>query len=191
VRIRIKQTLSGTIDGIDLSRFIEGFTYEVGTDLGNVLLAEGWAEPVETAAHPTEPSVVIPISLLQRPTVLIVEDDEDFREIVAETLRYHGFHVVGARDGREGLAALEKHRPALVVLDLNLPSVTGRQFRDAQQRLPDRSLARVPVVVVSARDDAAAQGRAMRASATFQKPVDMGTLVTTIQRQVGGRGISH
>ena len=57
MRVRITQALSGSIDGIQLSRFVTGLTYDVGTTLGNYLLAEGLAVPVDESA----PALVLPI----------------------------------------------------------------------------------------------------------------------------------
>ena len=57
MRVRITQTLSGSIDGIQLSRFVTGLTYDVGTTLGNYLLAEGLAVPVDESM----PALVLPL----------------------------------------------------------------------------------------------------------------------------------
>ena len=57
MRVRITQRLSGSIDGIQLSRFITGLTYDLGTTLGNYLLAEGLAVPVDEST----PALVLPI----------------------------------------------------------------------------------------------------------------------------------
>ena len=57
MRVRITQTLSGSIDGIQLRRFVTGLTYDVGTTLGNYLLAEGLAVPVDEST----PALVLPI----------------------------------------------------------------------------------------------------------------------------------
>jgi hypothetical protein len=57
MRVRITQPLSGSIDGIQLSRFVTGLTYDVGTTLGNYLLAAGSAVPVEEVT----PALVLPI----------------------------------------------------------------------------------------------------------------------------------
>ena len=46
MRVRITRSLSGSIDGIQLDRFIPGFVYDVGTSIGSYLLSEGWAVPV-------------------------------------------------------------------------------------------------------------------------------------------------
>jgi hypothetical protein len=57
MRVRITQALSGSIDGIQLSRFVTGLTYDVGTTLGNYLLAERLAVPVDEST----PALVLPI----------------------------------------------------------------------------------------------------------------------------------
>ena len=57
MRVRITQRLSGSIDGIQLSRFVTGLTYDVGTTLTNYLLAEGLAVPVDEST----PALVLPI----------------------------------------------------------------------------------------------------------------------------------
>jgi hypothetical protein len=57
MRVRITQRLSGSIDGIQLSRFVNGLTYDVGTTLANYLLAEGLAVPVDEST----PALVLPI----------------------------------------------------------------------------------------------------------------------------------
>jgi hypothetical protein len=57
MRVRITKPLSGSIDGIQLGRFMTGLAYEVGTTLGNYLLAEGSAVPAESRT----PALVVPI----------------------------------------------------------------------------------------------------------------------------------
>ena len=57
MRVRITRPLSGSIDGVQLDRFIAGFVYDVGTSIGSYLLSEGWAEPVLDEA----PALVIPL----------------------------------------------------------------------------------------------------------------------------------
>lgn len=57
MRVRITRSLSGSIDGIQLDRFIPGFVYDVGTSIGSYLLSEGWAEPVVDES----PALVVPL----------------------------------------------------------------------------------------------------------------------------------
>jgi CheY-like chemotaxis protein len=61
-------------------------------------------------------------------SVLVIEDDEDGRAILSDSLRFAGYTVVEARDGVEGLTALVRHRPAIVLLDLHMPRMDGCGF---------------------------------------------------------------
>src|SRR4029079_8357095 len=87
--------------------------------------------------------------------VLIVEDDEDLREMMAQMLTLEGFEAVAVANGREALEYLhEAEKPDVILLDLMMPVMDGWEFRRQQQA--DPSLARLPVIVLSALD----QGRA-------------------------------
>jgi CheY-like chemotaxis protein len=177
VRVRITHHLRGSVDGINLSKFLQGLTYDVGTTLGNYLLAQGWATPVAAEA-PESPASV---RTIRRPGVLIVEDDEDMRLILMQLLEYHGWEAFAACDGREGLEALERHRPSLVLLDLAMPRMNGAEFRTAQQQLPDRRLANVPVVVVSAVHDAPAYKSSLNAADVLVKPFEADRLLQAVE----------
>jgi two-component system response regulator RegX3 len=79
--------------------------------------------------------------------VLVVEDEESYREALAYMLRKEGFDVVEAADGAEGLAAYDKVGADIVLLDLMMPGVPGTEVcRQLRQRGP------VPVIMVTARD---------------------------------------
>jgi hypothetical protein len=66
------------VDGIELTKFLEGLTYEVGTTLGNYLLALQWAEP----ATERDPAAIVSLNrTIRRPGALVVEDDADLREL--------------------------------------------------------------------------------------------------------------
>ncbi|MBI3974090.1 MAG: response regulator [Chloroflexi bacterium] len=81
-------------------------------------------------------------------SVLVVEDDAGLAEILALYLQLAGYRVRTARDGLEALYALERERPDAVVLDLDLPRVSG--FRLMQLLRRDPSTAMLPVLVVTA-----------------------------------------
>ena len=57
MRVRITRVVSGSIDGIQLDRFIPGVIYDVGTSIGSYLLSERWAEPV----YDESPTLVVPL----------------------------------------------------------------------------------------------------------------------------------
>ncbi len=179
MRVRITQQLTGSVDGIDLTRFLEGLTYEVGTTLGNYLLAQRWAEPVAEEG----PSAVLPFNrTILRPSILIVEDDEDMRQILIQLLEFQGWPAHAVSDGAQALDALQKHRPSLILLDLAMPRMNGVEFRTAQRRLTDRRLAKVPVVVVSAVHDAPDYKETLEAADVLMKPFDADRLLHAVER---------
>lgn len=80
--------------------------------------------------------------------LLIVDDDVEVVELVAETLRASGHHCRLAHNGREGLAAVRERRPDLVILDVDMPVLNGPDMAFAMflHNLGDE---RIPVVLAS------------------------------------------
>ena len=89
----------------------------------------------------TRPSAPIP----ERP-ILVVDDDAKIVRLVRTYLERDGFSVVTANDGPGALDAIERHRPALVVLDLMLPELDGRAVIRAVRR--DDEAAATPILMV-------------------------------------------
>lgn len=170
----------GRADGFDLRRFQVGQIYDVGTVLANLLLAEGWAVPVDVP----EPALVVPLSKVEQKAVLVVDDDGDVRTMLNHLLAFAGFTVIEAANGSDALAALVKHRPALIILDLLMPGMDGPQFREAQRRLHDHDLANVPILVVSGADNAKQLARNLGAAGIFEKPLDPDRILTAVQARM-------
>lgn len=85
----------------------------------------------------------------QRQPVLVVEDEEDIRELVRFNLEQEGFRVIAVEGGEQALAAVRQQRPALVILDLMLPDMTGL---DVCRRIrSDATLAGLPIVMLTAK----------------------------------------
>jgi DNA-binding response OmpR family regulator len=89
-----------------------------------------------------------PAPIPDRP-ILVVDDDAKIVRLVRTYLERDGFAVVTAADGPAALDAIERHRPALVVLDLMLPELDGRAVIRAVRR--DDEAAATPILVLSAR----------------------------------------
>jgi len=117
--------------------------------------------------------------------VLVVEDDEDIREVLATILQESGYSVIIAKNGEEALQQLRSgtFRPCVILLDLWMPVMDGRQFREEQ--LKDAALAGIPVVAFSGDGDT----RAFDATAYLSKPVQLTPLIQTIERFCGPGGI--
>jgi CheY-like chemotaxis protein len=112
------------------------------------------------------------------PSVLIVEDDRDTREMLARFLELEGFEVREAANGQLALETLhENGGTCVILLDLMMPVMNGWQFRLAQVKDPD--IAEIPVVVVTAAG-ARDQIPAIDADAWISKPVDFDRLLETI-----------
>ena len=112
----------------------------------------------------------------------MVEDHDDTREMIATLLAAEGFRVVTAENGRRGLERLMDTRPCLVLLDLMMPVMTGWEFRRAQVSLRDTNLAAVPVLLLTAVPDPAAEADRLRAAGVITKPLDFDELVETVKR---------
>ena len=96
-----------------------------------------------------------------RPTVLIVDDHAEFRQSAGALLEAEGFAVIAeAADGDEAIAAVERVRPQIVLLDVQLPGVDG--FAVAERLAAGRD---PPVVVLISSREAAAYGPRLQAAA--------------------------
>lgn len=113
--------------------------------------------------------------------VLVVEDDQDIREVIGALLQEFGYGVVLAKNGQEALQQLRSGtcRPCVILLDLWMPVMDGWQFREEQQK--DASLAAIPVVALSG----TGEGGSFDADAHLRKPVQFKPLVSTVERFCG------
>jgi len=119
--------------------------------------------------------------------VLVVEDDEDIRDVLATILHESGYSVIIAKNGEEALQRLRTGtcRPCVILLDLWMPVMDGWQFREEQRK--DSSLAGIPVVALSGDGEAPAFDTA----AYLSKPVQFNQLVRTVERFCEPRGPQH
>ena len=124
-------------------------------------------------------------------SVLVVDDESDIREAVAEVLADEGYVVHGAGDGAEALRKARAVHPDIVLLDLMMPGMNGWEFRAAQKGDPE--LSDIPVVVLSALGRVAG----MDAAGFIQKPFDLDELLDAVREHAdghdgsGGGGHSH
>lgn len=116
-----------------------------------------------------------------RPLVLVLEDDADLRELLAAILELIDVDVVSAANGLEGLAAVERRPPALILLDMRMPVMDGWEFA----RELDRRGRRPPIVVITAAPDPSEAAAAIRAEGWLGKPFDLHELTTMVRRFTG------
>ena len=119
--------------------------------------------------------------------VLVVEDHDDTRQMIAALLAAEGFTELTAESGRRGLESLMAARPCLVLLDLMMPVMTGWEFRRAQLSLPDSDLASVPVLLLTAVPNIEREGKQLGAAEVLPKPLDFDQLIQSVRRHCAGR----
>ena len=122
-----------------------------------------------------------------RPSVLVIDDDEDLRTTIQDILEDQGFAVATATNGREALDMLlsDESQPALILLDLAMPEMDGWAFRREQQKVP--RLAQIPVVLFSGNLDLGQAALSLNAAATMTKPLRLDGLVTLVDQLAGRR----
>jgi DNA-binding response OmpR family regulator len=120
--------------------------------------------------------------------ILIVDDDQDIRRLLAHRLKNEGYEAVFAGDAIAAVNVARKEAPDLILLDLGLPAGDGRLVMERLRVMP--ALEGIPIIVITARDVSLERDSllAAGASAVFQKPFDYEVLVASVRSQLGEAG---
>jgi signal transduction histidine kinase/FixJ family two-component response regulator len=119
--------------------------------------------------------------------VLVVDDEEDTRELIREVLRECGSEVILSRSAAEALDALEQHKPDILVSDLGMPDEDGYSLITRIRALPAERGGQIPAAALTAYARAEDRMRVLRSGFQFHlpKPVDSAELVTVIASLAG------
>ena len=118
-------------------------------------------------------------AVVNPPTVFVVEDDPDTREMIGRFLELEGFTVIFAANGKQALERLGAGASASVILlDLMMPVMDGWEFR--RQQIRQARLAQIPVIVVSAAGRERIEQ--LHADHYLTKPLDLEELLQTVTR---------
>jgi len=114
-------------------------------------------------------------------TVLVVEDEPDTAEMLAEMMRLSGYQVLKSLGGAAALSLISKEKPDVIVLDLMMPDLSGKDVMRFMRR--DPRLADIPVVIVSAKslESDILDGLSAGASAYLTKPVGFKDLKEAVE----------
>lgn len=118
--------------------------------------------------------------------LLIVDDDEEMRDLLRKVLEKEGYRVSVAGDGREALAVLAREAFDLVVTDMLMPHDGGLELLEALQKIQPA----LPVIIVTAFGDWHSYTRALElgAAAFISKPLRMTELIAAVHNALAGRG---
>lgn len=111
-------------------------------------------------------------------TILIVEDDDDIRNVMVDLLESEGYVTKAATNGKEALDVLgSMAKPCLVLLDMMMPIMNGRQFLDTI--MADTLLAPIPVLIVSAVAD---KTNTEGSIGFLKKPIDIDVVLNVVSQ---------
>ena len=118
--------------------------------------------------------------------ILCIEDDEETATLIAEDLQERGYVVSLTRNGHEGLHAILKIQPDLVLCDINMPDMSGFDVLESLTSLAPRNRT-VPFVFLTARvdRDSELRGRRLGADDYVAKPVDFEILAAILEARLG------
>lgn len=114
--------------------------------------------------------------------VLVVDDDQGIRELVATALSEEGYEVSGAADGAEALDRIADTPPDLILLDMRMPVMDGWEFARLYRSRP---APHAPIVIVTAALDVAKDAKEIGADGFIAKPFQLDELVSLVERHTG------
>ena len=126
--------------------------------------------------------------------IVVVEDEEDIREVLLYNLRREGYDALGFESGPEGLEGIRSKNPDLVILDLMLPGLDGLTI--CQQIRQDPALTSIPVIIVTAKEEESdlVIGLALGADDYIKKPFSSRELMARVRsllRRTGRASVSQ
>lgn len=119
-------------------------------------------------------------------TILIVEDDEHTRRIYRDALENHGYTVITAAHGAEGVAMARRRKPDLILLDIRMPVMDGMQAMHYLKFDPDTE--RIPIFAISGFADPT-QPQSGSSKMGFDlflvKPLELNSVIAAIEQRIG------
>ena len=122
----------------------------------------------------------------EKPVILVVDDDGPILVLMRSLLKEFGFHAVTAESGPKAIDAARKRRPALVLLDKNMPGMAGDQV--ISKLRGELGMENLPILILSGERLTRAQLSELGADGAVQKPFDVMLLIEQIRRYVGCSG---
>lgn len=120
-----------------------------------------------------------------RGTILVVDDEEDLRRLLTESLAREGFQVAAARSGREALVLVEQAPPDLIILDLVMPEMDGIE---TLRRIRERGVtAKVVVLTAYGTAQQVREAMALDVREFIGKPFDVDRLIRIVAEELEGR----
>lgn len=121
--------------------------------------------------------------MVDKPVILVVDDDMPILALMRNLLKEFGFQPVTASNGEEAVATLDRMRPALVLLDKNMPGMPAAHVVDEVRRRPGYE--QLPILILSGEPVTPKELILIGANAAILKPFDLPALISQIRAFVG------
>ncbi|MGH9458666.1 MAG: response regulator [Thermoanaerobaculia bacterium] len=121
---------------------------------------------------------------MSNPKVLIIDDDLPIRTLMQNVLREFRFDALLAGSGHEAVRVARETRPDVILVDLNMPDMSGRETIEALRKEP--GLERTPVLILTGEPLSSEQLATLGAWAGVQKPFDLPRLIDQIRAAAAG-----
>jgi chemosensory pili system protein ChpA (sensor histidine kinase/response regulator) len=115
----------------------------------------------------------------ERPLILVVDDDAPILQLMRNLLHAFGFETITADSGQQALAELQQRRPDLILLDRNMPGMSGDELVAALRS--DQALSGVPVLMLTGEPMDRQEVARLGITGAVLKPFDVAALVETIR----------
>jgi DNA-binding response OmpR family regulator len=122
--------------------------------------------------------------------VLVVDDDEVIRQLIAVNLTLEGFEVFTAVDGQDCLDKVGEVRPDVITLDVMMPRLDGWVTATQLRRNPDTAAIKVVLITARAQEDDRDRGTQVGADAYLTKPFDPAEMIRVVRELAGAPGSS-
>ena len=117
-----------------------------------------------------------------KPLILVVDDDGPILLLMRNLLREFGFDTIVAASGKEAIEHAQRERPSLVLLDKNMPGMSGEEVIRALR--DDQGLAHLPILILSGEPVSSAEIESLRADGAVLKPFDVPALIRQIREHI-------
>lgn len=148
---------------------------------------DSFLDPMNPSAPPAPVPIVLGTALVTKPQILVVDDEEDIRNLLKKLLTFDGYDVIEAKTGREALERLRTARPSAILLDAMLPEIHGFDICATLKKSP--AFQATPIIVISAVYKGWEHARTVQeshgADAFVEKPFDIHYLRQLVARMVG------
>ncbi|MEX0780838.1 MAG: response regulator [Balneolales bacterium] len=118
---------------------------------------------------------------MSKPTILIVDDEQDILDLISYNLESEGFEVLKAENGQDGIKLVKQHKPNLVLLDIMMPKMDGLEVCEKLRK--EQSVQNIPIIFLTARGDEQTEvdGLDRGADDFITKPISIKKLVSRIK----------